>query len=372
MFAANALAQTALFADGYEDAAAPSMWVQGYYVGYERSLYATNEIDFTAVTHLMVGRVTPNTNGTINKTFDIDAVNGPIFASASSAAAHAANRKAVLMVGGAGEYGWTSAASSANRAAFVANLLATMDQFNMDGLDLDWEPLDSPTDRAELLALAQDLRAARPSMILTIPVGWINVNFQPSDPYFGTIAPYFDRVNMMSYDMNYNQFGWDSWFTSALDGESGSTPSSIDSGVAFYLASGVPAAKLGIGIPFYGDCWQGVSAPRATIPNGSGIVASDGSMSYANIMASYYAPSRYNFDAVAQEPWLGSASGFGPQGCTFLSYENDLSIAAKGAYAKQHALGGTIIWTISQGHVATAPAGQRDPLLAAIRAAFLQ
>jgi chitinase len=37
---------------------------------------------------------------------------------------------------------------------------------------------------------------------------------------------------------------------------------------------------------------------------------------------------------------------------------------------KQHALGGTIIWTISQGHLAGAPVGQRDPLLQAVGAAF--
>ena len=33
-------------------------------------------------------------------------------------------------------------------------------------------------------------------------------------------------------------------------------------------------------------------------------------------------------------------------------------------------LGGTIIWTISQGHLADRPVGQRDPLLDAVRAAF--
>jgi chitinase len=362
----NAFAQSALFADGYEDSA---MWVQGYYVGYERALLPANEIDFTAVTHLMVGRVVPNADGTLDKTFDIDAISGPQFATAASAAAHAAGRKAVLMVGGAGATNWTTAASNANRANFVAKLLETMDQFNMDGLDLDWEPINGPTDEAELLALAQALRAARPSMILTIPVGWVNSNFDASHAYWGTLAPYFDRVNIMSYDMNWYADGWDSWFTSALDGEAGTTPSSIDSGVAFYLASGVPAAKLGIGIPFYGDCWHGVTAPRQAIPNGAGIVASDGQMSYAHIMADYFNAGGYHYDAVAQEPWLGPGP-YGPNQCTFLSYENAASLAAKGAYAKSHALGGAIIWTISQGHIATAPAGQRDPLLAAIRSAF--
>lgn len=364
--AASGVSAQALFADGYEDS---GTWIQGYYVGYERTLYPTSEIDFTAVTHLMVGRVVPNADGTLDKTFDIDPVNGPIFATQSSTAAHAANRKAILMVGGAGATQWTSAASNANRANFVANLLQTMDQLGMDGLDLDWEPIDTPTDRTELLALAQDLRAARPSLLLTIPVGWINVNFGASDAYWGTIAPYFDRVNIMSYDMNYNMFGWDSWFTSALDGESGSTPSSVESGVTFYLASGVPAAKLGIGIPFYGDCWHGVTGPRQTIPAGAGIYRSDGAMSYTNIMAGYYTPAGYHYDATAQSAWLGPGP-YGTHACTFLSYEDPTSIAAKGAFAKSRGLGGAIIWTISQGYIAGNAPGARSPLLTAIRQSF--
>lgn len=364
-----------MFANGYEDVAStPSAWVMGYYVGYQRDLYPIGEVDFTAVTHLMVGRVTPNPDGSLNKTFDIDAVNGPLFAQNATAGAHAAGRQAILMVGGAGgpevEPNWLSAASAAHRTAFVANLLATMDQLGFDGLDLDWEPFDIGTDGPELLALAQALRTARPAMRLTIPVGWVNSNFNTPEPYWGSIAPYFDRINIMSYDMNYNQFGWDSWFTSAIDGESGSTPSSVDSGVAFYLASGVSAAKLGIGIPFYGECWQGVSAPRQTIPNGAGIVQSDNVMTYPNIVANYYSAALYHYDATAQQPWLGSAAGIGPLHCNYVSYEDPTSIAAKGAYVKSHSLGGAIIWTISQGYIAGNPAGSRSPLLSALKASI--
>src|SRR5947208_3166909 len=62
-------------------------------------------------------------------TFDIDAVNGPLFAQAATAAAHAAGVKTVLMVGGAGvpETTWNNAASAANRATFVANLVDAME-----------------------------------------------------------------------------------------------------------------------------------------------------------------------------------------------------------------------------------------------------
>ena len=45
--------------------------------------------------------------------------------------------------------------------------------------------------------------------------------------------------------------------------------------------------------------------------------------------------------------------------------------AAKGAYVKSQGLDGAIIWTIAEGYTATAPTGQRDPLMQAVKAAFL-
>ena len=124
-------------------------------MGYERDLLPTANIDFASITHLMVGRLIPNANATLTDHFDIDAVNGPIWAYGVVNAAHAANRKASLMIGGAGEIdGWRGAAATpSSRATFVTNLLAKVDQYGADGLDLDWEPI-SQADQVPLLALA--------------------------------------------------------------------------------------------------------------------------------------------------------------------------------------------------------------------------
>lgn len=361
----NAWSADTIFADGFET----PRWVQGYYVGYEAALDPIAEVDFSAITHLMVGRVRPLANGALATDFDIDPVNGPLWAHAAVAGAHAAARKAVLMVGGAGEIdGWQSAASAANRAEFVANLLSVVDTFAFDGLDLDWEPLGTG-DEPNFIALAQALRNARPSLILTVPLDWTNANFAATpDPFLAQIAPLFDRINVMTYDMAGAWDGWQSWHESALYGETPTTPSSVESSIAFNLASGVPAAKLGLGIPFYGYCWQGVTGPHQA--NGT-VAASDGTMSYANIVGGYYSPSLRVWDSTASVPYLTSATPIGAAGCNFVSYEDAQSIAAKGAYAHAQGLGGTIIWTIGQGHIANAQAGQRDPLLDAVRAAFL-
>ncbi|WP_371928655.1 glycosyl hydrolase family 18 protein [Myxococcus vastator] len=147
-------------------------WVSGYYTGWNADLYPPEKVDFSALTHILVGRVTPNPDGTVNTQFDNS--NGPAIARTLSMRAHAAGRKAIIMVGGAGEHdGWVGAASDANRARFVQSLLNAVDTFGYDGLDIDWEPVEQ-ADKPALLALIQALRAARPQMLLTMPIGWVN------------------------------------------------------------------------------------------------------------------------------------------------------------------------------------------------------
>src|SRR5690606_29982909 len=139
-----------------------------------------------------------------------------------------------------------------------------------DGIDLDWEPIDTQ-DHANLLALAQSLRAARPAMLLTMPVGWVNTNMQwnPRPPgevaFLQAIAPVLDRINVMSYEMAADYSGWHSWFASPLHGHGANTPSSVSSSIDYHLDSGVPAAKLGVGFGFYGNCFRNVTQPRVPV-----------------------------------------------------------------------------------------------------------
>lgn len=101
---------------------------------------------------------------------------------------------------------------------------------------------------------------------------------------------------------------------------------------------------------------------------GSDVAASDNDMSYTNIIASYYSASDRKWDDIAAVPYLGFAGGHGPKNCGFVSYEDEQSIKAKADYVKSRGLGGTIIWTINQGYLPDAPAGQRDPLMEAAKA----
>ena len=346
-------------------------WIDAYYVGYERDLLPIDQVDFSTLTHLMVGRITPRTDGTLNTTFDIDAVNGPLFAKAAAQAAHAAGRKAILMLGGAGEHaGFVGAASNQNRAAFVQNILARMDEYGYDGIDMDWEPVEQ-ADRAPLKALIHDLRTARPDMLLTMPVGFASSNFPGEvDAYYAEIAVDLDQINIMTYGMSGNYDGWDTWHFSPLYGEAPTHPVSIDHSAKRYVEIGVPKGKLGIGMGFYGTCWTKVSEPGEALA-GKNVSVTESDMSYTNIVRDYLPHATANFDASNKAPYLSSATAFGPNNCNFVGYDNAESIAAKGAYVRAQGLGGAIIWTIGMGHLANKPIGQRDPLMDAVKVAFL-
>jgi chitinase len=359
---------------GAGDAARPStMWVMGYYSGWDSSLYPVSAIDWNGLTHLAVAFYLPDTQGNIDETLSHDATTGPALGHSLVTAAHQAGKKIIASLGGSGSQAmWQGSTSAAYRPTFVSNLKKLVASYGFDGLDLDWEPFDAG-DHAALQSLVGDLRSAITGILITMPVGCENNNAPDNLSFFGTLAPSVDRLNLMSYGLSGAWQGWKSWHSSPLywNGDT-ATPMGIDSSVADYLAAGVPAGKLGVGSGFYGECYTApVIAPDQAL-GGSTVAASDGTMSYTNIMASYYSAAAYKWDNGAKVPYLTFASAHGAQSCTYVSYEDEQAIAAKGAFAKSKGLGGVIIWTINEGYVASAPAGKQSPLLEAMRTAFLQ
>ena len=342
--------------------AATARWVTGYYVGYELSLQPPEAIDFTTMTHIVMGRVVPISNGALSTTFDYDAVQGPVLAKKVSTLARAAGKKSILMVGGSGtETPFVSACSDTYRATFVANLVKAMTDYGYDGLDLDWEPIQKIHEPL-LVKLVHDLRRAAPNAIITIPVDWGSAS-----TVFRDLAPYLDQINIMSYGMADNWPGWTVWHSSALDGEGSTSPSSIQKTVDAYLAAGVPAAKLGVGIGVYGSGWKGPTAPGQT-PT-AGVIAGDGELSFTNLTRNYINATNVKRDATASVPYISSATGLGGKGLTFISYEDEASILAKAAWCRAKGLGGTILWTIGQQYNATATV--KNPILAAAKKGFL-
>jgi chitinase len=77
---------------------------------------------------------------------------------------------------------------------------------------------------------------------------------------------------------------------------------------------------------------------------------------------------------MTEAPRLGRIHGEASQvRCsTYISYDDEQSIAEKGAYVKAKGLGGVIQWELNEGYLKSAAAGERNPLLKAIAASVLQ
>ena len=128
----------------------------------------------------------------------------------------------------------------------VANLVQAMTDLGYDGIDVDWEPI-TDADKPNVIVLLQKLRAAKPGVILTVPIGWSSV-FDGTGAWFATLAPLTDQLNIMSYEMADAWPGWVSWHESALYGQGGDHPSSVSLVVSRYVSYGIPASKLGVGL----------------------------------------------------------------------------------------------------------------------------
>lgn len=332
-------------------------WVGAYWVAYEKDLCSVEQVDFSPITHLFVGRAVPHEDGTLR--MDEDDPDNEAYAKELAVRAHRVGKKTLLMIGGAGTYAGFRGAAHAHRESLVQQLIALADRTKSDGLDLDWEPLP-PEDEGDAVALLQDLHRQRPELLLTIPVEW---GRPPTAAFFARVGPLLSQVNTMTYGMAGRWPLWKTWHSSALRGDGPFTRSSVERALALLLSRGVPRAKIGLGVGAYGTCWTGAMGPQQ-IPWSARVAANDGDLSFRNIVRDYQLAGELHRDEEARAPWLSFAAPHGPFGCRFVSYEDATSVAEKAAFARTEKLGGTMMWTLAQQHFEGA--ADADPLLHAM------
>lgn len=126
----------------------------------------------------------------------------------------------------------------------------------------------------------------------------------------------------------------------------------IQTEIDTFLASGVPASKLGIGIDSNGAVWSGgngtptggVTAPRQSWTT----APAEEYVPYCTLMDTYYQQDRYRWDSVAEVPYL-SIDSIGSAGDKFISHDNQTSCRIKVQYLRSRGIGGLIIWERNAG-----------------------
>jgi chitinase len=357
------------------------LWITGYYPGYEVNQMAPSNIDFTTITHVIHFSLLPGAGGSIDSNTKSLT---PSACATLVGLAHAAGRKALVCVGGAGtETDFLDATTATNLGPFVTNIVQFMSGNGYDGVDLDWEPFNS-ADTAQYTNLVNGLRAALNGFgthkLLTVAApAYPESRDSPTAEFtmLASVQGQFDQINIETYDLSGPYAGWVTWFNSPIyDGgyTFPSTPSelvpSINGAVSNFINNGVLPAKLGVGTPFYGDIWTGgpgLTQPRQSWPTNN--VPTRSTATYADIISLYYQSNLYHWDNTAQAAYL-SITNSPASNDMFISYDDTHACQAKVSYVRNLHLGGLMIWELSQDYSATQPSGQRTPLTTALRQAL--
>ncbi|WAD32350.1 chitinase ChiD [Citrobacter braakii] len=292
------------------------------------------------------------------------------------------NLKVLLSVGGWGARGFSGAAATKEtRAVFIQSAQEIIAKYGLDGIDLDWEyPVNGawglvesqPADRANFTALLKELRAALGhKKLLTIAVG-ANAESPKSWVDVKAIVPSLDYINLMTYDMAYgtqyfnsNLYDSTQWPTVAA-----ADKYSADFVVNNYLAAGLKASQMNLGIGFYGRVpkravepgidWSKPDAQKNPVTQpyfgpeqielfkSLGVdLSKDTYVKYNEIVAKLINDPQKRFsqhwDDEANVPWLSVQSVDG-KALFALSYENPRSVAIKADYIKSKGLGGAMFW----------------------------
>lgn len=293
-------------------------------------------------------------NGDVVEGFEHDKEN---FAALSLLRRNHPHVKLLVSVGG---WTWSGGFSDAvltseSRARFVKSAVEFVRRYDLDGFDVDWEypgqpgfgntfrPEDKTNFTSVMAALREALdtegRARHRKYLLTFAAG--------ASPSFiaqtelDKVQSSVDFVNLMTYDFREAGGAGTGHHANLYDNPSDDRHRSADRAVREFLAAGVPADKLVLGVPFYGRAWAEVTPeanglyqdgkpPAERIETGYGAMAStligrDGFVRY--------------WDEQAQAPYLWNVDRR-----IFISYDDPESMRLKAHYIREHALAGAMFW----------------------------
>ena len=332
--------------------------IVGYVFPQERVLGA-DEIDATKLTHVNYAFANIR-EGLMVEGFSHDAENFRVLAGLRARHPHL---RVLVSVGG---WTWSKGFSDValtpeSRSRFALSAVEFVRRHALDGLDVDWEypglPGDGnphrPEDKANFTALLSELRkqldeaspGARRSL-LTIAAGAFPDYLAHTE--MDKVQEHLDLVNLMTYDFRVPSAERVSGHHANLRLHPADTNQlSADRAVNDFLAAGVPARKLVLGVPFYGRAW--VVEPGPGGGAGAGLYR-PGRAPEPPFPADYtdIAPlvGREGFarfwDDTAEAPYLWH-SGKG----LFVTYDDPESLRLKCRFVGERGLRGVMFWEYS-------------------------
>jgi len=329
--------------------------VIGYVTGYS-GLVNPDQINAQKLTHINYAFVNIKNNQAYLDNAKRDSTN---FVRLNSLKLKNPSLQILISIGG---WSWSENFSNAVltdslRKGFAKSSVDIIRKYQLDGVDIDWEypgmpgeegNVYRPEDKQNFTLMFKELRkeldilekeTGKKKLLTTATGGFASFL---NNTEMGEAAKYLDYVNLMTYD--YYSSKQAKHHTNLFDSKAYPSDNSADKAIKAYIAAGVPASKIVMGIAFYGRNLL----LKATANKGIG----DTILSSANSYGKGYTFLKDSLlnkkgfvayqDEDAKAPYL-----FNPQTKTFISYDDEWSVDHKCQYVLKHQLGGVMFWEYS-------------------------
>lgn len=241
-------------------------------------------------------------------------------------------------------------AVDANRKAFAQSVLAILQQYRLDGIDIDWEypAIDegpaghpwSPADKQTFTELIKVLRATLGNRYELSFAAGVFPKYLYHSIEWQQVMPLVDRVHLMSYDM-VNRRSPFTGHHAALYSTSFQAIS-IDNTIRFLDSLRIARNKVVIGAAFYARTYKVADTNnnglnRPAVFDGFAVYKTyQQRFSVANGFTSYW-------DETAKAPYTFSATQK-----LFATFDNERSVTLKAQYAIDKKLNGILLWELRQ------------------------
>lgn len=253
--------------------------------------------------------------------------------------------KVMLMIGGWGikADGFSMMARDADkRTEFCKSVKSLLDEYGLDGVDIDWEyptysaegTEASAADKGNFNLVLKELRETLGTSKI------ISFASSSSAKYvdWPIAIQYIDYVNVMTYDMGAAPNG----HNSPLYRSAKFNHRSCDESIELHLAAGIPLNRMNLGVPFYGKAEKNPSEANKVYNyevNYNEMYDILHNNWYKKRSLDVTGKNNRAWDDVAKVPFLTDNMGR-----NLLSYDDPESVTCKGQYVVEKKLLGAMFW----------------------------
>lgn len=262
--------------------------------------------------------------------------------------------KILISLGG---WSWSNYFSDAvltesSRKKFALSNAEIVEKYDLDGVDIDWEypgmrgedNVFRPEDKENFTLMFEAIRTELDVLSEKTGRRYLLTTATPCFSRFlevtemGKAQKYLDYINLMAYDF-YVGGPKAGHHSNLYPSETYENEQSAERARQEYIAQGVPAEKLVLGIPFYGRSWIMKSGDNRGINREIDSVVRAGGYTFVKDSLVTRPGFTRHWDEKAGMPYL-----FNEQTNQLVAYDDEESVRLKVDYVRKHNMAGVMFW----------------------------